>query len=205
MGAGNLLDGLATGNYGQAGEGAFDTAMVAGEIFLLRGGMRSGRAAGALEAGGAAEGVSARQVLLNRGSETRTLSEAKGVVYGTREMERLGYKLEDVSLSYGSGNGVDLAFSKGSGYAILEAKHAGGLSRLATDVGGMRQGSNAYNISRLERYLDLGDGANDAFANTLLKQARSGNVESFTSSYRAGKTYELPLGWPNPAFPPTKR
>jgi hypothetical protein len=72
-------------------------------------------------------------------------------------MERLGYTLDDVSLSYGNGNGLDLIFSKGSGNAILEAKHAGGLNRLVTDTNGLRQGSNAYNASRLQRYLHYGD------------------------------------------------
>jgi hypothetical protein len=116
-------------------------------------------------------------------------------------MERLGYTLDDVSLSYSNGNGLDLIFSKGLGNAILEAKHAGGLNRLVTDTNGLRQGSNAYNASRLQRYLKYGDGTNDALANSLLRQSNAGQLESFTSSYRAGTLKQLPLNWPDPAFP----
>ena len=97
-----------------------------------------------------------RQVLLNRVREARSLSEAKGIVYGTRQMERIGYRLEDASLSYRGNQGVDLVFNNGSDYAILEVKHAGVLNRLIT-YSGLRQGSNAYNASRLQRYLKYGD------------------------------------------------
>jgi YD repeat-containing protein len=157
------------------------------------------------EADVAVESGSAREILLKRVGETRTLSEAKGVVYGTREMERLGYTLDDVSLSYGNANGLDLLFSNEANYAVLEAKHAGGINRLITDASGLRQGSNAYNVSRLERYIEFGDGTHDALANTLLREANAGRLESFTSSYRAGKIQQLPLNWPDPAFPAIKR
>jgi hypothetical protein len=85
-----------------------------------------------------------REALLNRVSETSSLSEAKGVVYATREMRRLGYELEDVSLHYRGSQGLDLVFSKEGQYAIAEAKHGQYLSSLETYAGGLRQGSLDY-------------------------------------------------------------
>jgi YD repeat-containing protein len=143
---------------------------------------------------------SARDVLLKQVSKklggAQTLSEAKGVVHATREMERLGYKLEDVSLKFRGNQGVDLVFSKGDDFAIAEAKHGGSLSALAKDSRGLRQGSNDYNISRLERYLKYGDGTYNATANQLLNKAYNNDLKSFASFYRAGATYELPVQWP---------
>lgn len=137
-----------------------------------------------------------RDVLLNQIGEASTLSEAKGVVYAFREMKRLGFQLEDISLKYRGNQGLDLTFSKGSQYAIVEAKHGKYLSSLDTYAGGLRQGSVDYNISRLERYLQYGDGKNAAFANRLLTDAYSGKLDSFATFYRGRSIYELPLGWP---------
>lgn len=146
-----------------------------------------------------------RQTLLKLASATRSLSEAKGVVYATREMRRLGYELEDVSLHYRGNQGVDLVFSKNGQYAIVEAKHSQYLSSLQTYAGGLRQGSMDYNISRLERYLQHGDGVHNLFVNRLLDDVYVGQLESFVSLYRGRSTYELPMGWPVPSVPPVKR
>lgn len=55
-------------------------------------------------------GDAQRQALLNAVQRAGTLSEAKGIVYGFRRMQDLGYELMDQSFQYGSGNGLDLVF-----------------------------------------------------------------------------------------------
>ncbi|CAN7568470.1 Ig-like domain repeat protein [Acidovorax sp. LjRoot129] len=139
---------------------------------------------------------SQRYSLLNQVAESSTLSEAKGVVYAFREMKRLGFQLEDVSLKYRGNQGLDLVFSNQGKYAIVEAKHGKYLSSLETYAGGLRQGSVDYNISRLERYVQYGDGKNVTFANRLLNDAYSGQLDSFATMYRGKSLYQLPLGWP---------
>src|SRR5207302_3785690 len=129
-------------------------------------------------------------------------SEAKGIVYGFREMQRIGYSLEDISLAYRGRQGVDLLFSQNNSFAILEAKAGTGLSSLET-YGGLRQGSLEYNISRLDRYLQYGNGANNEFAQRLLNEAYSGNLGSYASFYRGDSLYELPQLWPK--IPAIKR
>jgi hypothetical protein len=142
-------------------------------------------------------GAQQRQALLNRVAETSTLREAKGTVYAFREMERLGYRLEDVSLHYRGNQGVDLVFSQGQRYAVVEAKHGASLSLLKTYKFNLRQGSLDYNTSRLQRYLDFGDGTNDALVNLLLDKAAMGELDSFGAFYRGRSIFELPLGWPS--------
>jgi hypothetical protein len=161
--------------------------------------------AGAAESANVARygGASQRQALLNRIGEAGGLREAKGIVHAFREMKRLGFALEDVSLAYRGRHGVDLVFSKAGRYAITEAKHGNSLSLFKTYKGGLRQGSLDYNISRLERYLQHGDGTNNALANRLLNDAFGGQLDSFGSLYRSGELYEFPLGWPN--IPEIKR
>ena len=130
------------------------TALVAPERLLARSSlMRSGALEGIADNVAARYGSGAqRQALLNQVSGAQSLSEAKGVVYASREMRRLGYALKDVSLQYRGHQGVDLVFSRDGQYAIVEAKHSQHLSSLQTYAGGLRQGSADYNISRLERY-----------------------------------------------------
>ncbi|NJD27986.1 MAG: RHS repeat-associated core domain-containing protein [Chloroflexi bacterium] len=168
----------------------------------------------AVEAGSAARasraarlGDPARQALLNRIRDIRksggSLSEAKGIIHATREMNRLGYELLDASLAYRGRQGLDLAFfnSTTGRYAVVEAKAGTGLGRLKT-YSGLRQGTAAYNESRLQRYLRYGDGVNDALVNTLLGELRARRLESFATFYRGSTTYELPLLWPGvPAVP----
>ena len=112
-------------------------------------------------------------------------------------MARIGYVLEDVSLAYSGRQGVDLVFSKGSGYAIAEAKHGTSLSSFQTYRGRLRQGSLDYNISRLQRYLQRGDGSNDILVHRLLGDAYVGQLESFGSLYRSGRLLEFPVPWPS--------
>ncbi len=147
-------------------------------------------------------GAQQRQALLNQVSASGTLSEAKGVVHSFREMKRVGYELQDVSLHYRGNQGLDLIFHNGSRYAVVEAKHGKYLSLLKTYKGGLRQGSLDYNISRLERYIQYGDGTHNTLTNQLLNEAYSGQLESFGTFYRNGRVLELPIGWPNvPAVP----
>jgi hypothetical protein len=70
-----------------------------------------------------------------------------------------------------------------------------GLGNLKT-YGGLRQGSQSYNIDRLKKYLYYGDGTYDDLVNTLLNEAMNDQLESFASFYRGKKLYELPRGWP---------
>ena len=145
-------------------------------------------------------GYGQRQALFNRIRETGSISEAKGVVHAFREMQRLGYSLEDVSLHYSGNKGLDLVFSRAGRYAIVEAKHGSYLSSLKT-WGGLRQGSGPYNVSRLQRYLRYGDGTHNVMVNTLRAEAAAGRLESFATFYRSGRIYELPTGWPRTAPP----
>ncbi|MCO6045269.1 hypothetical protein NG895_15260, partial [Aeoliella sp. ICT_H6.2] len=140
-------------------------------------------------------GVQQRAALLNRIREAGSLSEGKGVVHAFREMKRLGYSLEDVSLHYRGNQGLDLIFSNSGRHAVVEAKHGSYLSSLRT-YSGLRQGSLRYNVSRLNRYLDYGDGTHNAFVNQLLNEAATGQLESFGTFYRSGRIFELPPGWP---------
>ncbi len=87
-------------------------------------------------------------------------------------------------------------FSKGSQFAVVEAKHGKYLSLLKTYQGNLRQGSHGYNVSRLERYLQWGDGTHNGFVNRILDDASVGQLESFVTFYRSGRVLELPLGWP---------
>lgn len=135
--------------------------------------------------------------MLNRVRETGGLNEAKGVVHAFREMKRLGYSLEDVSLQYRGNQGLDLIFSNAGRYAVTEAKAGASLSLLKTYKGGLRQGSLDYNISRLERYLDYGDGTHNGLVNKLLDEASMGRLESFGTFYGSRRIYELPMGWPS--------
>jgi len=102
----------------------------------------------------------------------------------------------DVSLGYGggSGHGIDLVFAKGPDFAVVEAKAGTGLGRLKT-YSGIRQGSLAYNMDRLQQYIDR-DLPNRAFAEMLYDRAARGDLLSYATFYRGGKVYELPPGWP---------
>jgi hypothetical protein len=140
-----------------------------------------------------------REALLHAVQDTRTLTEAKGVVYGFRRMQELGYDLIDQSFQYGgeSGHGLDLVFqhSVSGEYAILEAKAGEGLGSLTTS-NGLRQGSELYNQSRLERYIraandGLVDNPNPQLAQTILDAARQGDVASYASFYKGQKLYQL--------------
>jgi RHS repeat-associated protein len=142
-------------------------------------------------------GADQRNALLNRVREADGLSEAKGLVNAFREMKRIGYSLEDVSLAYRGKQGVDSVFSKGEVHAIVEAKAGASLSLLKTYAGGLRQGSTEYNVNRLQRYIQYGDGANNAVARQLLREAKAGDLESYAAFYRSRSLYELPLTWPS--------
>ena len=138
-----------------------------------------------------------RLALSNRVAEAGSLSEAKGIVFATREANRLGYDLVDASLAYRGRQGIDLvAQSRATGdYAVFEAK--GGLSQTSLSAlrtyGGLTQGTEAYNLSRIARYLRNGDGSNDALALALGSQSRSATgLDSFVSLYGSKTTYQLP-------------
>ncbi len=141
-------------------------------------------------------GAEQRAALLNQVRASSSLSEAKGVVHAFREMKRLGYQLQDVSLHYRGNQGLDLIFYNGSRYAVVEAKHGRHLSLLKTDTRNLRQGSLDYNVSRLERYLQYGSGTHSDLVDKLLVEASLGQLESFGTFYRSGRVLELPLGWP---------
>ena len=105
-------------------------------------------------------------------------------------------------MHYRGNQGLDLIFHNGSRYAVVEAKHGKYLSLLKTYKHNLRQGSLDYNISRLERYLDYGDGTHNVLARQLLNEANMGQLESFGTFYRSGRILEFPIGWPDvPAIP----
>jgi len=134
-----------------------------------------------------------RDALVNAIAEAKTLSEKKGIVHGTRKMQEQGYELLDESFSYKGNQGIDLAFrhSETGNLAILEAKHGTGLGSLSTYKGPLRQGGNAYNIDRLEKYIDLNPNANVDLADDLIYGIRNNSVKSFGSFYRGNSLYEL--------------
>jgi len=148
-------------------------------------------------------GVHQREALRKLVSETKSRSEAKGLIYGFHQMRRLGYTLEDASLAYRGRQGVDAVFSKGSRYAILEAKSGRGLSLLKIYAEGLRQGTRGYNFSRLQRYLQRGDGQHAALAQHLMQEAAAGRLESFASLRRSRRVFELLTDWPR--MPPILR
>ena len=67
---------------------------------------------------------------------------------------------------------------------------------MAATYSGLRQGTSAYNLSRLNRYLQFGDGASSTLARNLISELTNGRLESFASFYRGGEIYELPATWP---------
>lgn len=68
---------------------------------------------------------------------------------------------------------------------------------LLKNYSGLRQGSFQYNVSRLQRYLQFGDGTHNQFVNQLLSEAAAGRLDSFASFYKSGRLFELPAGWPS--------
>jgi len=62
-----------------------------------------------------------------------------------------------------------------------------GLGNLKT-YGGLRQGSQSYNIDRLKKYLYYGDGTYDDLVNTLLNEAMNDQLESLLH-FTEGKSY----------------
>ena len=72
----------------------------------------------------------------------------------------------------------------------------GSLGSLQTYNGGLRQGTSAYNVNRLQRYLDFGDGTHDALVDQLLNEASLGRLDSYATFYRSGRTLQLPANWP---------
>lgn len=63
-------------------------------------------------------GPDQRDALLNMVKQTGSLSEAKGVVNSFREMQRLGYSLENASLHYKGNHELDLIFSSGRTFEL---------------------------------------------------------------------------------------
>jgi hypothetical protein len=47
--------------------------------------------------------------------------------------------------------------------------------------------------SRLQRYVDYGDGANVSVARNLQSALRSGNLDSFATFYASRRIYQLPV------------
>jgi RHS repeat-associated protein len=140
-------------------------------------------------------GEAQRQALLNRVSETKSLSEAKGLVYAFREMKKLDYRLVNASLHYSGNQGLDLVFFKNGRYAIVESKCTGSIGNLK-QLGQFRQGSYKYNVNRLERYLLKGNGDYNPLVNNLLEDAGTDNLASYATFYKSRKIYELPKDWP---------
>jgi len=152
---------------------------------------RFGTPTGLLEA-------SQRGLLLGRIREARTLTERKGIVFAVREADRLGFDLLDASLTYKGHQGIDLPFQNRitGNFATWEAK--GGftqrsLSSLSTDTRGFTQGSLNFIDTRLDRYLQFGDGTYNATALNLRHALASSQLESFASFYGSRRTYQLPL------------
>jgi hypothetical protein len=136
---------------------------------------------------------SQRQALLNAVQDATTLSEKKGIVFRTRQMQAQGYELSDESFLYRGNQGVDLVFrhTESGSYAILEAKHSRGLGSLSTYKGPLRQGGRDYNIDRLEKYIDFNPNANIDLADDLIYGLQNGTVESYGSFYRGKSLYRL--------------
>jgi hypothetical protein len=135
-----------------------------------------------------------RSILLDRVSESRTLSEAKGIVFATRAMQNRGFLLVDASLQYRGVQGIDLLFKRTGYYAATEAKAGASLSLLRT-YSGLRQASAMYNVSRLQRCALYGDRQVMMIANDLIQNSFS--LYSYATFYRSRLVFELPIGWPS--------
>jgi hypothetical protein len=132
-------------------------------------------------------------VLSNAVESAGTLSEKKGIVFGTRQMRAQGFELLDESFLYRGNQGIDLGFrhAETGQLAILEAKHGSGLGSLATYKGPLRQGGTGYNIDRLQNDIRFNNNANVDLAEDLIYGLRNGTVDSYGSFYRGNSLYRL--------------
>lgn len=121
-------------------------------------------------------------------------------MHAFQQMKRIGYQLENVSLHYRGNQGLDLIFRTASGelaivttptYAVVEAKHGKGLESLSRDSLGRVQGSPAYNLHRLEMYLEQGDRSHIAFAEKLYDLAERRQLRSYATFYGTKSVYEF--------------
>jgi hypothetical protein len=97
-------------------------------------------------------------------------------------------KLVHNDFTNGSGHGLDMVFRKASGsdgrytYAVMEAKNGeiGALDYLKIGTKA-RQGSRDYIKHQLRKYKEL-EGADVKLANTMLKQLKSYDLESYVAA-----------------------
>ncbi len=138
-----------------------------------------------------------RQALLNMINRAQTHREAQGIVHAFQQMRRIGYDLENVSLHYRGNQGLDLIFRTATGeialvnYAVVEAKHGKGIESLSKDKRGRVQGSQDYNLDRLNQYLKTNDIAHAGIAGKLRKLARAGKLDSFVALHGSSSLWRL--------------
>lgn len=144
-----------------------------------------------------------QEIISRQAASAQNSTEASGIRFAYGEMRKRGYLLEDVDLRYRGEQGIDQVYSQMDvdRFAIVENKSARGTGALATDAGGLRQGSLSYNIDRLQKYIKFGDGAFEEEAQFLLQAARRGDVESMATFLRSKRVLEFPPGWPTSGSP----
>ena len=71
---------------------------------------------------------------------------------------------------------------------------------LPKDRGTLRQGTRDWIESRLQRYIDRGDGRHSDLAATLIGELRAGTLRSLVTSRNLGKTFEVMMGPGNRAL-----
>lgn len=149
-----------------------------------------------------------REILNTQLSNVQNAKEAAGIEFAYGEMRKLGNQLEDIDLRYRGHQGVDQIYSRiGSDteFVIVENKAAGGLNSLKTDQRGFRQGSESYNLDRVQNYLRLGDGQYNLEAEFLQRELLRGNVRSNATLMGSARVLEFPPSWPSPGVKPIQR
>lgn len=114
-------------------------------------------------------GVSEREIMklantnVVKATMNASMSERVGIVGAILRAQNQGMELVDVVLQNASGHGVDLLFKNskemiaktGREFAVVEAKGgATSLSALEKDTKQIRQGSDLYNRTRLQNFVD---------------------------------------------------
>ncbi len=165
------------------------------------------RGSGAADVSSSPSAAQARLPLPPRGSQRREAirealtdsngvllspAERRGIKFTTREVEKLGFRL-DGAVKTGGNQGIDLRFSarseEGPRFALAEAKESAGLNSLKVDSLGIRQGSNDFFRTRLQRAIDQ-DPESRALQD-LLDALEDGDAALFGGFRRSGRLFQF--------------
>ncbi|MBI9015979.1 MAG: hypothetical protein JEZ07_01840 [Phycisphaerae bacterium] len=118
------------------------------------------------------------------------IKEARSLVGATRKMNRRGYRLRDIDLQYSGNHGVDMVYSRGNRWALLEAK--GGKQTGAIFRRSNPQGGPGWSSERLQRYINRGNNQDyHGLAHRLLDGIDSRDVRTFGYSHIDNSLWQL--------------